>query len=121
MITLDDIKKSNEAVMTKLISMGINVHEPIYGYKSFIQTWESTALGFGGWGGSMMTPAVTTIVYRDERKEHIPIYYVFFGGSFAYAIKNPNQKFFEDMEREDMAEVSEAYEKYSLIEEKNDK
>lgn len=112
MITLDDIKKTTEAVVMKLTSMGINIHEQIYGYKCFVQTWSSTALGFGGWGGSSMTSAITTIVYRDD-KEHIPIYYVFFGGSFAYAIKCPNQKFFEDMEREDMAEVSEAYEKYS--------
>lgn len=113
MITLDDIKKTTEAVVMTLTSFGVNIHEQIYGYKSFVQTWSSTALGFGGWGGSSMTPAVTTIVYREARNEHIPIYYVFFGSSFAYAIKNPNQKFFEDMEREDMAEVSEAYEKYS--------
>jgi hypothetical protein len=113
MITLDDIKKTTEAVVMKLTSMGVNIHEQIYGYKCFVQTWSSTALGFGGWGGSSMTSAITTIVYRDEIKEHIPIFYVFFGGSFAYAIKNPNQKFFEDMEREDMAEVSEAYEKYN--------
>jgi len=113
MITLDDIKKTTEAVIMKLTSMGVNIHEQIYGYKSFVQTWASTALGFGGWGGSSMTSAITTIVYRDEIKEHIPIFYVFFGGSFAYAIKNPNQKFFEDMGREDMVGVSEAYEKYN--------
>lgn len=113
MITLDDIKKSLENVHKTLESFGINPHIPIYDYVCFTQTWASTALGFGGWGGSMMTEAVTTIVKAVSPEDKLLRFYVFFGGSFAYAIKNPNQKFFEDMGRKDMVEVSGAYERYN--------
>lgn len=68
----------------------------------FPQVWGSTALGFGGVGGQAMTSAYTTVVEDIESG----YYGVFFGTRMAYIIKNPNQKFFEDMSHEQMAEVS---------------
>jgi hypothetical protein len=48
----------------------------------FAQSWGSTALGYGGMGGSAVTPAYTVIVI------HGPVYCVYFGsgGRLAYAI-----------------------------------
>lgn len=48
----------------------------------FAQTWGSTALGYGGIGGSAMTPAYTVIV------EYYPNVCVYFGsgGQLAYSL-----------------------------------
>lgn len=43
------------------------------------QVWSSTALGFGGVGGQMMTSAQTFVVLTDA------LAYVYFGGRFAYS------------------------------------
>lgn len=49
----------------------------------FEQTWGSTALGFGGYGGQMMTTAFTYVFYPicvDQKC------FVYFAGEFAYAV-----------------------------------
>lgn len=77
----------------------------------FVQTWDSTALGFNGCGGSALTPAVTTIIEmwgHSNRKK----YYVFFGGSFAYCVDEPNEAFLEDMKQHFMVDVDTAKTKY---------
>lgn len=79
----------------------------------FTQTWSSTALGFGGWGGSALSPAVTTVVEiwggRDNRQKH----YVFFGHGFAYSVDGePNEAFKEDMKRGVMKDVETAKKMY---------
>ncbi len=66
---------------------------PEFEMTMFMQTWGSTALGFGGIGGQAMTNAYTTVV----REEYSGWVGVFFGESLAYKINNPNQKFYEDM------------------------
>lgn len=75
---------------------------PEFEMMMFKQTWGSTALGFGGIGGQAMTSAYTTVV--------IDVYTgwcgVFFGERLAYAIKNPNQKFYEDVHNRQMVDVS---------------
>lgn len=45
---------------------------------AFPQVWGSTALGFGGMGGQMITTAQTFIVIGDSEA------YVYFGGRYAY-------------------------------------
>ena len=62
----------------------------------FDQTWGSTALGFSGMGGQMMTTARTYIIVHINRA------YVYFGGRYAYEVPYPFNKAFED----DMAKHS---------------
>ena len=66
---------------------------------SFPQTWGSTALGFGGVGGQMVTGAQTTVVV------HLNNAAVYFNGYLAYVIEGFNQTFFEDLGKHDMADV----------------
>lgn len=66
----------------------------------FDQTWGSTALGFGGIGGSAMTTARTyVLIPMDEEKA-----YVYFGGRFAYQC-GINDKFREDLRNRRMSDV----------------
>ena len=60
---------------------------------AFPQTWGSTALGFGGPGGQMITSAQTVVVidhYGPDGKT--PRAVVYFGGEFAYEAE-PNSGF----------------------------
>lgn len=106
MITINDLKKEMETICGKLESMGVNPNEPLYEFLRFVQPWGSTALGFGGIGGQMFTSAITTVVGCED-SDGVPTFYVFFGGGFAYAIKNPNRRFYEDMHKGHMAAVYE--------------
>lgn len=64
----------------------------------FDQTWGSTALGFGGYGGQMMTTARTYIIIFKTRA------YVYFGGRFAYKVPYPfNKEFENDLARHSLA------------------
>lgn len=69
----------------------------------FPQTWGSTALGFSGIGGQAMTSAYTTVVTED----YLGYCGVFFGNRLAYIIKNPKQRFFEDLANHNMRPVRE--------------
>ncbi len=57
----------------------------------FNQTWGSTALGFGGMGGSAMTSAYTTVVTCGATAA------VYFAGRHAYTLPKFNTKFIEDI------------------------
>ena len=70
----------------------------------FIQTWASTALGFGGIGGQALCEAYTT-VFGDVIKN---VYVIFFGEKPAYIVENPTEKFFTDLKRRKMASVNES-------------
>ena len=59
----------------------------------FDQTWGSTALGFGGIGGQMMTSATTYVFIPIGINQKC---FVYFAGSFAYAV-NYNEKFMKDV------------------------
>ncbi len=72
-------------------------------YAMFSQTWSSTALGFGGLGGQAITDAYTIVLRSDLLGE----YCVYFGGRFAYNIKKPNDKFFQDVAKRQLAPVRE--------------
>lgn len=71
---------------------------PEFEMTMFMQTWGSTALGFGGIGGQAITSAYTTIV----SEVYSGWVGVFFGESLAYKINNPNQKFYEDIRDNNM-------------------
>lgn len=65
----------------------------------FVQTWSSTALGFGGIGGQAITDAYTIILRSEVTGEHC----VYFGSRFAYRIDHPNDNFYNDMQSRQMA------------------
>lgn len=59
---------------------------------NFEQVWASTALGFEGCGGDMMTEATTTILKFDTG-----LFIVLYNGWIAYQLMNPNKQFVEDI------------------------
>lgn len=67
----------------------------------FQQVWASTALGFGGVGGSSLTSATTTIVIKHDGSAD-----VWFGQRLAYSVPMMNDKFKEDITRRAMKSVS---------------
>lgn len=67
----------------------------------FPQTWGSTALGFGGLGGSMMTSAYTTVVVSEQSAA------VYFAGRHAYTVPKITRRFREDIHEHNMAARSE--------------
>ena len=70
----------------------------------FDQLWGSTALGFGGVGGSAMTTARTYVLIPKDDKEKA---YVYFGGGYAYTCPI-NDRFNEDIQKHRMASVAES-------------
>ena len=82
----------------------------------FPQCWGSTALGFGGIGGSAMTWAYTTVIWGefpvDAGSEVYNVWGVYFNGRPCYAVINPDEEFFEDLYNHDMASHAEAVKRY---------
>lgn len=76
---------------------------PEFEMTMFLQTWGSTALGFGGIGGQAITSAYTTVV----QEIYSGWFGVFFGEKLAYKIKDPNKKFYEDFCKLQMKPVCE--------------
>ena len=70
-------------------------------YNMFVQTWSSTALGFGGIGGQAITSAYVCIIESNL----VGGYAVYFGGRLAYVIDRPNEKFIEDIQRHRMVDA----------------
>ena len=87
-------------------------------FKMFVfpQTWSSTALGFDNqcwFSGQAITDAYTVVVemipYQpipnqeklgfDIKELDDKVYAVFFDGKLAYMCLNPNQKFFDDLNK----------------------
>lgn len=75
----------------ELTDMEISYDTTIY---SFPQTWGDTTLGFGGYGGQMLTQAQTTVIMVSTTHEYGA---VFFGGRFAYSMENVNEAFLKDI------------------------
>ena len=71
---------------------------------TFEQTWGSTALGFGGIGGQVMTSARTYVFIPMGVNQKC---FVYFAGKFAYAV-DYSEKFMEDVLKGNVASVSEA-------------
>jgi hypothetical protein len=68
----------------------------------FVQTWGSTALGFGGIGGQAITSAYVSVIESQLTGE----YAVYFHGRLAYVIKRANEKFWEDVHRHSMIDAN---------------
>lgn len=58
----------------------------------FLQTWGSTALGFCGIGGSMMTTAWTSVIIKNDGSAD-----VYFNGRKAYSVEIMNDAFKKDL------------------------
>jgi hypothetical protein len=67
----------------------------------FVQTWSSTALGFGGVGGQAITSAYVCVIESDLLAQ----FAVYFGGRLAYVIKRPNENFFEGITNHKMVDA----------------
>jgi hypothetical protein len=70
-------------------------------YSMFVQTWGSTALGFGGIGGQAITSAYVCVIESNL----VGQFAVYFGGRLAYVIERPNTKFMEDIASQRMADA----------------
>ena len=93
--------------MSYLKSVYYDKDDEIYDIKMFMQTWSSTALGFGGIGGQMMTNASTICIFWVSGYVDI-----FFGGSFAYR-KYKTDALLEDIKNESLVETYNATRKYA--------
>ena len=92
----------------------------------FNQTWGSTALGFGGCGGSAMTDAYTTVVRvhfspKSSTETNVihklPDFYgVYFDGRFAYQVYDDevSDLFFQDLTARHMVDVQSAASRYAI-------
>jgi len=58
----------------------------------FPQTWGSTSLGYGGWGGQAITQSHTIIFYNEHNNNAL----ISYGGEFI-RVDNPNREFFDDI------------------------
>ena len=70
-------------------------------YSMFVQTWSSTALGFGGIGGQAITSAYVCVIESNL----VGQYAVYFGGRLAYVIERPNPQFFTDIASQRMVDA----------------
>lgn len=84
---------------------------------AFTQLWSSTALGFGGIGGSAMTTGLTTIYIIPNTKTTEG--WVFFNSGFAYKAEI-DDTFLKDMEKRYMPSREIAKTKYKGYNEKYD-
>lgn len=88
---------------------GLNSPEDVFlmEVRAFPQVWGSTALGFKGIGGQMITSAMTTVVsFRDSQDPSLwAKAYVYFGGRFAYSAHPTNGDFIRDLEGQTMPAV----------------
>jgi hypothetical protein len=75
-------------------------------YSMFVQSWGSTALGFGGIGGQAITSAYVCVIESNLLRQ----FAVYFGGRLAYVIERPNTKFFEDIANQKMVDA-----KYAMV------
>lgn len=83
--------------------------------ETFPQVWGSTCTGFDvsedgtrSWAGSAMTKEYTSVVHERVTDT----YCVFFGDRPCYKVDNPNQEFFEDLQKRNMVSLSEAKKRY---------
>lgn len=74
----------------------------------FPQTWASTALGHGGYGGDMMTTAITTVVLMGNKAD------VWFGGKRAYKVDAITDQFMDDVYHHSMVSRDKALTRYAL-------
>lgn len=81
----------------------------------FPQIWGSTCTGFDvtedgspAWGGCAMTKEYTTVFHELLTDTYI----IFFGEKMCYKVTNANTEFYEDLQKRQMASLSEAKRRY---------
>lgn len=81
----------------------------------FPQIWGSTCTGFDvnedgspAWGGCAMTKEYTTVLHELLTDTYI----IFFGEKMCYKVTNVNAEFYEDLQKRQMASLSEAKRRY---------
>ena len=81
----------------------------------FPQIWGSTCSGFDvtedgspAWGGCAMTKEYTTVLHELLTDTYI----IFFGEKMCYKVTNANAEFYEDLQKRQMASLSEAKRRY---------
>lgn len=81
----------------------------------FPQIWGSTCTGFvvtedgsPAWGGCAMTKEYTTVFHELLTDTYI----IFFGEKMCYKVTNANAEFYEDLQKRQMASLSEAKRRY---------
>lgn len=81
----------------------------------FPQIWGSTCTGFDvtedgspAWGGCAMTKEYTTVFHELLTDTYI----IFFGEKMCYKVTNANAEFYEDLQKRQMASLSEAKRRY---------
>lgn len=81
----------------------------------FPQIWGSTCTGFDvtedgspAWGGCAMTKEYTTVFHEQLTDTYI----IFFGEKMCYKVTNANAEFYEDLQKRQMASLSEAKRRY---------
>ena len=81
----------------------------------FPQIWGSTCTGFDvtedgspAWGGCAMTKEYTTVFHELLTDT----YTIFFGEKMCYKVTNANAEFYEDLQKRQMASLSEAKRRY---------
>ena len=99
--------KNKDAVMNRTrrpTTYDVRVH-------MFMQTWGSTATGYGGMGGASTTEEYTIII------EYFPYYCVYFGeGPLAYMVNvGASSDFIDDVRQQKMPDCREALTKYKQI------
>lgn len=78
------------------------VNDPEFDVYAFPQVWVSTALGYGGIGGSAMTKATTIILYSDRKD----VAYVYPGSrELGYVVEVPSSDFWNDVYKRDILPV----------------
>lgn len=70
----------------------------------FKQSWRDTSIGFGGIAGQAFTDAYTTVITEVAGDAA-----VYMGGRFAYLVRNPSPRFFEDLRNFRMAAACDTY------------
>ena len=91
----------------------------------FLQTWPNTAGGFdqGGFSGQAFTTQYTTVmtevfsIHEGNDVKYTFAFGVFFGNKMAYMLTNPNESFYEDLEKREIKSIKNAT-KYAESEEK---
>jgi len=81
----------------------------------FPQIWGSTCTGFDvtedgspAWGGCAMTKEYTTVLHELLTDTYI----IFLGEKMCYKVTNANAEFYEDLQKRQMASLSEAKRRY---------
>lgn len=100
---LDEKKRDNKYALVEI------------GAVMFPQIWGSTCTGFDvtengspTLGGCAMTKEYTTVIHELVTDTYI----IFFGEKMCYEVTNANAEFYEDLQKRQMASLSEAKRRY---------